>query len=185
MMLARMNRFVKGFLLTLLWRARGVEIPDRLAVEGLIPSLAADGSVRLGSRVAFRSHRFRSRIGAYGTSVIDIGDRTFFNSGVTIESSIGITIGRNCLIGDRVTIQDSNFHEVELGAGVTRRPVRIGDNVWLCAGSVILPGVEIGDHTVVGAGAVVTRSLPARVLAAGNPARIVRELNAPDGYNRK
>jgi maltose O-acetyltransferase len=56
------------------------------------------------------------------------------------------------------------------------QPITIGDNVWLGGGVIVCPGVTIGADTVVGAGAVVTRDLPARVLAVGNPARVVREL---------
>jgi maltose O-acetyltransferase len=56
------------------------------------------------------------------------------------------------------------------------QPIHIGNNVWLGGGTIVLPGVSIGDNSVVGAGAVVTRSLPANVVAVGNPARVVRQL---------
>ena len=61
--------------------------------------------------------------------------------------------------------------KLELG-----KPIHIGDNVWLGGGVIVCPGVSIGDNTVVGAGAVVTRDLPAHVVAVGNPARILRAL---------
>ncbi|SET47480.1 Maltose acetyltransferase [Geodermatophilus poikilotrophus] len=60
-------------------------------------------------------------------------------------------------------------------------PITIGDDVWLGGGVVVLPGVTIGENAVVGAGAVVTRDLPADVVAAGNPARVVRTLDGPEG----
>ena len=56
------------------------------------------------------------------------------------------------------------------------RPVTIGDNVWICAGALILPGVTIGEGSVIGAGSVVTRSVPPRCLAVGNPCRVIRSL---------
>ncbi len=58
-------------------------------------------------------------------------------------------------------------------------PITIGDDVWLGGGVIVLPGVTIGENTVVGAGAVVTRDLPANVVAVGNPARVVRTLDGP------
>lgn len=59
-------------------------------------------------------------------------------------------------------------------------PVRIGRNCWLGAGVIVLPGVSIGDNTVIGAGSVVTRDMPANVLAVGNPCRVLRELGSRD-----
>jgi maltose O-acetyltransferase len=59
----------------------------------------------------------------------------------------------------------------------TAEPIAIGDNVWLGGGAIVLPGVTIGENTVVGAGSVVTRDLPANVVAVGNPARVVRFLD--------
>jgi maltose O-acetyltransferase len=64
------------------------------------------------------------------------------------------------------------------------RPVIIGKNVWLGNGVLVLPGSEIGDHTVVAARSVVRSSLPPRVLAAGNPARVIRQLDIPEGWRR-
>lgn len=60
------------------------------------------------------------------------------------------------------------------------KPITIGDNVWIGGGAIILPGVTVGENSVVAAGAVVTRDVPANVGVAGNPARVVRHLNATD-----
>lgn len=184
MKIARWTRFTKGLLATAFWKARGVIIADRVVVDGRIPSIGPDGELILGSRVSFRGKRLRSRLGVWKNAKLVIGDRTFINSGAVIESTTSVTIGSNCLIGDRVTIQDCDYHEVEEGAGVRHRPVKIGDSVWLGNGATVLPGVEIGDYSVIGAGAVVTKSVPARVLAAGNPARVIRDLKVSDGYRR-
>ena len=56
------------------------------------------------------------------------------------------------------------------------RPIRIGRNVWIGGGAIILPGVTIGDNALIGAGSVVTKDIPSRVFAAGNPCRVIREL---------
>ena len=59
-------------------------------------------------------------------------------------------------------------------------PVRIGKNVWIGAGAIVLPGVTIGDHSVIGAGSVVTKDIPPNVVAVGNPCRVLREINDRD-----
>jgi len=77
--------------------------------------------------------------------------------------------------GERLTIGARTFVNFGLVA-LDVSPIAIGDNVWLGGGAIVLPGVRIGDDSVIGAGAVVTKDVPAGVVAAGNPARVVREL---------
>ncbi|WP_370249454.1 sugar O-acetyltransferase [Nocardioides sp.] len=114
----------------------------------------------------------------YGTR-ITIGPGTFINSGLTALDVAPITIGAHCQIGPQVQLL-TPLHPLEPGprrdGWETAAPVTLGDNVWLGGGVIVCAGVTIGDDTVVGAGSVVTRDLPAGVLAAGNPARVVREL---------
>src|SRR6185295_11796940 len=81
-------------------------------------------------------------------------------------------------------IYDSNYHQLDPSHPDKPRPVTIGKNVWLGSGVLVLPGSEIGDHTVVAARSVVRGTLPPRVLAAGNPARVIKELEIPDGWRR-
>jgi acetyltransferase-like isoleucine patch superfamily enzyme len=108
---------------------------------------------------------------------LSIGAGTFINPNSYVLCAERITIGRDCAISWDVQILDFDAHEV--GAdGVFRSqaaPVRIGDHVWIGARATVLKGVDIGDGAIVGAGSVVTRSVPARALVAGNPARVVRE----------
>lgn len=114
----------------------------------------------------------------YGEN-IHIGARTFVNYHLTALDVATITIGEDCQIGPNVQLLTPT-HPVEpqprrdkLEAAL---PIVIGDNVWLGGGVIVCPGVTIGDDTVVGAGSVVVRDLPAGVVAVGNPARVVREL---------
>lgn len=104
-----------------------------------------------------------------------VGDRTFVNFNLTALDVAPITIGADCQIGPNVQLLTPT-HPID---PVLRRaklegaePITIGDNVWLGGGVTVCPGVTIGDDTVVGAGAVVTRDLPAGVVAVGNPARV-------------
>jgi maltose O-acetyltransferase len=114
----------------------------------------------------------------FGTHIA-IGDRTFVNFGLVALDVAAITIGTDCQIGPNVQLL-TPVHPLDADLrrdGWERAsPVTLGDNVWLGGGVIVLPGVTVGEDTVVGAGAVVHRDLPAGVLAVGNPARIVRAL---------
>jgi acetyltransferase-like isoleucine patch superfamily enzyme len=114
-------------------------------------------------------------------SRIAVGDRTEFNNNLMIKSDgAGISVGRDGLFGAQVEIFDSDFHDLHPARRKTGRgkvaPVEIGDNVFAGMGVRILKGASIGSDSVIGAGAVVTGSIPAGVIAAGNPARVIREL---------
>lgn len=110
---------------------------------------------------------------------ITIGDRTFINCNLTALDVAPIVIGADCQLGPSVQLL-TPIHPIEpqprrdkLEGG---RPITLGDNVWLGGGVIVCPGVTIGDNTVVGAGSVVTRDLPANVIAVGNPARVLRSI---------
>jgi maltose O-acetyltransferase len=118
----------------------------------------------------------------YGTP-ISIGARTFINYGCVMLDVAAIRIGAHCQIASNVQLLTAT-HPVD---PVARRigwesgaPIALGDNVWLGGGVIVCPGVTIGDDTVVGAGAVVTRDLPAGVVAVGNPARVLRPIGDAD-----
>lgn len=110
---------------------------------------------------------------------ITVGARTFINYNFTALDVAPITIGDDVQIGPNVQLLTPTH---PLAADPRRdkleaaKPISIGNNVWLGGGVIVLPGVSIGENTVVGAGAVVTRDLPANVVAVGNPARVVRDL---------
>jgi maltose O-acetyltransferase len=118
---------------------------------------------------------------AGGGAVIELGDRTEINNNSMIKSEgAGIRVGADGLFGAHVEIFDSNFHDLDPArrhAGTPRMaPVEIGDNVFMGMSVKVLKGVTIGADSVIGAGSVVTSSIPAGVIAAGNPARVIREL---------
>jgi acetyltransferase-like isoleucine patch superfamily enzyme len=112
---------------------------------------------------------------------IELGDRVEFNNNAMLKSEgPGIRVGKDALFGAHVEIFDSNFHDLDPRRRHGGRPrmgaVDIGENTFVGMSVKILKGVTIGADTVIGAGAVVTSSIPAGVIAAGNPARVVREL---------
>ena len=114
----------------------------------------------------------------YG-SQLHIGARCFANYGLMAMDVATITIGDDVQIGPNVQLLTPT-HPLEAEPRRQKweaaRPITIGDNVWLGGGVIVLPGVTIGADTVVGAGSVVTRDLRSGVLAVGNPARVIRQL---------
>ena len=118
----------------------------------------------------------------YGTH-ITLGENFFANYGCIMIDVARITIGKNCLLGPSVSIYTAGhpIHPKTRASGYEYgKSVTIGDEVWIGGASVILPGVRIGSGTVIGAGSVVTRDIPARVLAAGNPCRVIRAITEED-----
>ncbi|MDL5159679.1 sugar O-acetyltransferase [Actinomycetospora termitidis] len=114
----------------------------------------------------------------YGEHVA-IGPRTFANYGLVALDVASISIGADCQIGPNVQLLTPT-HPTDPGPRRDKleaaRPIVIEDNVWLGGGVIVCPGVRIGENSVIGAGAVVTRDVPANVVAVGNPARVVRSL---------
>jgi maltose O-acetyltransferase len=114
---------------------------------------------------------------------ISIGDRTFVNVDAVMLDVMPITIGAACQIAPRVQLLTATHPidpEPRRIGWEYGKPITIGDNVWLGAGVIVCPGVSIGNDTVVGAGAVVTKDLPSGVVAAGTPARVLREIGEQD-----
>jgi maltose O-acetyltransferase len=114
----------------------------------------------------------------YGFNIF-IGERVFANFGLVVLDVAKVIIGDDTLIGPNVQLLTAT-HPLEAEPRQAKwessKPITIGTNVWLGGGVIVCPGVTIGDNTVVGAGAVVTRNLPANVLAVGNPAKVIRKL---------
>jgi acetyltransferase-like isoleucine patch superfamily enzyme len=165
----------------------GSELSFNVPVRG-----GGTGRIRVGERNCFGC-RDGYRLGSGEISLytanaqaqISIGKGNFFNSNVSIGAAERVAIGDDCLIGTSVSIADCDFHDVNPETRRTsqgaKMPVRIGNNVWLGSSVAVLKGVTIGDNTVVGAMSVVTKSIPANCVAAGNPARILRQLGTGKG----
>lgn len=112
----------------------------------------------------------------YNTSV---GDNFFLNVNCKLMDSAKITIGDNVFIAPNVClVTEEHALDVEqrLKGLEYAYPINIGDNVWLCTGVIVLPGVTIGSNSVIGAGSVVTKDIPSNSLAVGNPCKVIRSL---------
>jgi maltose O-acetyltransferase len=154
--------------------------------------LMGPGRIDIGERVQFgweTSQGFHTgychvEASTPGASV-QIGDEAEINNDVFIKSEgPGIVIGARALLGSRIVIYDSDFHELDprrrRGGTPAMGRVELGENAFIGDRVMILKGVTIGADSVVGAGSVVTSSIPSGVIAVGNPARVVRELTGAD-----
>lgn len=115
----------------------------------------------------------------YGNKII-MGDRVYININCTFLDGALISIGHDCLIGPNVqilTINHSTSAKNRSGKANFASPVSIGENVWIGAGAIILPGVNIADNAVIGAGSVVTKNVEGQYLYAGNPAKKIHPLD--------
>ena len=120
---------------------------------------------------------------SWGGRHVHMGAKVYANFNLTLVDDGHIYIGDRVLIGPNVIIATANH---PLNAELRRkemqynRDVHIGENVWIGAGAVILPGVTIGKNAVIGAGSIVTRDIPANVLAFGAPCRVIRDIDERD-----
>lgn len=149
-----------------------VVIADRVAFGYRLAPMLGDGRVLLQARSS--------------SAVVSVGSRTELSNNVSIVANASVSIGSDCLIGEMVTIFDSDFHDQDPTA--RRDPAQrarsdgsvghvfVGDNVWIGSRVLVLRDVTIGNHSIIGAGAVVTGPIPERVMAAGVPARVIRRL---------
>ncbi|MFC6464365.1 sugar O-acetyltransferase [Marinilactibacillus sp. GCM10026970] len=115
-----------------------------------------------------------------------IGDNFYSNTNCTILDCAKVTIGNDVLFGPNVSLYTPNhaFDPEERKAGLEQTlPITIGDNVWLCGSVSITGGVSIGENTIIGAGSVVTKDMPANVIAAGNPCKVIRPITEADKVN--
>lgn len=170
-----------------LFRSQCESIGDGFQMESL-PYIQGRGRMVLGRRVRLSgksSFGFAGRGGAPPELIV--GDGVFIGHQCGFNIGRSVRIGDHCLLAGGVRVYDMDGHPLDAAerrrgqptppAGI--RPVVIGDDVWIGAGAFILKGVVIGDRSIVAAGSVVTRPVPADVVVAGNPAVIVKQLT-PD-----
>ena len=118
----------------------------------------------------------------FGWNIV-IGDNFYANFDCVILDGGGVTIGNNVLIGPRCGMYTSN-HAIDATeramGGCYAKPIKIGNHVWIGGGVNINQGVTIGDNSIIGSGSVVTKDIPANVVAVGSPCRVLRPITAKD-----
>ena len=114
---------------------------------------------------------------------ITIEDDVYINFGCVILDCAEVTIGSHSLLGPNIGLYAAN-HSTDaterINGGCYGKPIHIGKNVWLGGDVKVLPGVSIGNNTIIGTGSIVTKNIPANVIAAGNPCKVIREITDKD-----
>ncbi len=144
----------------------------RSTIVGTRTEIVNSANVRIGERCLLQDAVY-IRAGAEGR--VTIGDRAAINSFCRIFGHGSVAIGEDTQLGPGTLITTTD-HDYRGALETTFKPVVIGKGVWVGANVTILPGVVIGDHAVIGAGSVVTRSIPPRTVAVGVPARVIKEI---------
>ncbi len=147
---------------------------------GVQLELGPHAKLRVG-RWAWIGHGSKIRV---HEGEVSIGAKTVIGQECTISAFQHVSIGRECIIADRVMLIDFDHGVVEVDRpirqqGIYKRDVNVGHNVWIGYGACVLRGVSIGDNGIVGTSAVVTRDTPENAVVAGVPARVIRMRDAP------
>ena len=166
-------------------RAKGVKVGKSCLFGGFLRvSKCKDSVIKVGSNCRFMSKTIGNSIGINHLcmlttqspmTTISIGDNCGF-SGTSIWCFDKITIGNNVRIGANVLIMDGDAHQNDPRAG-NNAPIEIQDNVWIGANVMVLKGVTIGRNSLIGAGSIVVKDIPANTIAVGNPCKPIRQLS--------
>jgi acetyltransferase-like isoleucine patch superfamily enzyme len=176
-------KFYFGIINFVVLRINRVQYDDFPKIKGKLIVINR-GVFKMGSKNKFNSTLYSNLVGIYKPcsvevqkgAVLQIGDFSGF-SGVSIYCANKITIGNYLCCGGNVSIWDTDFHPQNFEdrrngyIGIKSAPIKIGDDVFIGANSIILKGVEIGDRVIIGAGSVVTKNIPNDEVWAGNPAK--------------
>ena len=168
-------------------RLHGVQLGRKVFIHGFPILRCKGGQIFLGDRVTLNAAKWSNPLNDGRSTVIyagrdaciSVGDDAGLSSSRLIANR-GISIGEGTLIGAGCVICDSDMHEIPLGScnPICAAPISIGERVFLGTGCIVLKGVTIGDRAVIGAGSVVAKNIPKDCIAAGNPAEVVRFLEA-------
>lgn len=142
-------------------------------IDSTLIKIDGDGRLHLGEGISVYAG---ARIIVGGQGSVEIGQNTSLAANTYILSRNQISIGKDCAISWDCQIMDTDFHEISDEDGVSTRnaPVVIGDHVLICSKSTILKGVKIGNNAIIAANSVVTKDVPDGCIAAGNPAKILK-----------
>jgi len=146
-----------------------------------VPEIRGTGNIRFGRSLFLYPGLY---LETQDQGMVVLGDDVVISRGAHIVAFSSVTVGSGSMIGEYVSIRDANHrfgHGLKVReSGHEAQPIRIGSNVWIGRGAVVLPGMQVGDNAVVGANAVVSRDVPADFVVAGVPARPIRRIDSND-----
>jgi acetyltransferase-like isoleucine patch superfamily enzyme len=171
-------------------RSRKVKRGKQLRINGRI-YICGKGSIELANNVTINSSRRSNQIGGDTRTILNSSHRGKIRIGegsglsnCTIVARESVEIGKNVRIGGSCRIYDTDFHSLKYGDRIEQgdqdvlvRPVKVKDGAFIGAFSIILKGVTIGEHSIIGTGSVVTKDVPDHEIWAGNPARFIRRID--------
>jgi acetyltransferase-like isoleucine patch superfamily enzyme len=166
--------------LKLRWRGRLVTDGICFICPGVQFEIGKHAKLHIG-RWAWVGHGTKLRV---HEGEVRIGAKTVMGQECTISAFQHVSIGRECIVADRVMLIDFDHGVVEVERpirlqGIYKRDVRVGHNVWIGYGACVLRGVTVGDNSVIGTSAVVTKEVPANAIVGGVPARVIRVRDTP------
>jgi acetyltransferase-like isoleucine patch superfamily enzyme len=184
-----LNRAYARLLWRYLWRRFLTQAGRRWRTAGML-FLGRRLSLEVGRKGEVRFGRFvwigdGTKIRCH-EGVVEIGEKTVIGQECTISAYQRVRIGEQCVIADRAMFIDFDHGVVDVERpirvqGIYKRDVVIGSNVWIGYGACFLRGVRVGDNSIIGTNAVVTKDVPANAVVAGTPARVVRMRETPEG----
>ena len=191
-MFKKINSFI-GFIKIHLMFKRHIILKGKVNISGNpILFFSSNAKLILGDNVTLKSNKKSYHLHMHSPTkimadkegaIITIGDNTRIN-GACIHAYKKIEIGANCLIAANTEIFDCSGHDLSMDNPANRinthgsiKNVIIGNNVWIGANCIIMPGVSIGDGSVITAGSVVIKDIPSKCIVGGNPAKIIKEYN--------
>lgn len=191
MIIFRRLKTLTGYIITRYFYPNNIILKGKIKITGIpVYYFHKTGKLILGNNVSLKSNKKSYHLNMHSPvkimadrkdAIIEIGDNTRIN-GTCIHAYKKITIGKNCLIAANCQIIDANGHEPSFDNVADRinttseaKEIIIEDNVWIGANSLILPGAKIGYGSIIAAGSVVVKEIPAMSIAGGNPAKIIKQ----------
>ncbi len=191
--LASIREWLTSRIMLILLKLKGVQFQSGLRFFGFAKfTKVRNGRITIGEKCTFRSYATSNLIGvnrpciisAIGNDspIVEIGNNCGF-SGTVIGAFNKVILGNNVRCGANTLITDSDWHLDDPRSGKPS-PVIIADNVWLGVNVMVLKGVSIGENTIIGANSVVTKDIPANVVAAGNPCKVLKKIDIYESTGR-
>ena len=191
-MFRKINTIIGFIKINIIYR-KHIILRGRVNISGNpILIFSSNAKLILGNNVTLKSNKKSYHLHMHSPTkimadkkdaIITIGDNTRIN-GACIHAYKNIEIGANCLIAANTEIFDCSGHDLSMENPANRinthgsiKNVIIGNNVWIGANCIIMPGVNIGDDSVIAAGSVVIKDIPSKCIVGGNPAKIIKEYN--------